>query len=133
QNRSLFSDHFLRDRLREDPAWRSNPSSMFAFVRELLRDAQVRWGRQDKETLRSQLLEPLFTKLGFSLTANRPSKTDQTQPDYLLKGSDDGKLTAAFVYAWDRWLDGPDLNDADTPEENPGACVVTALDETIAD
>src|SRR5205823_10183441 len=29
--------------------------------------------------------------------------------------------------------DGPDLNDADTPEENPGACVVTALDQGIAD
>ena len=64
---------------------------------------------------------------------NRPSKTDQTQPDYLLKSSDGGKLTAAFVYAWDRWLDGPDLNDTDTPEENPGACVITALDAGTAD
>ena len=36
--------------------------------------------------------------------------------------SGNGKLTAAFVYPWDRWLDGPDLNDPDTPEENPGAC-----------
>jgi hypothetical protein len=133
QNRGLFSDYFLRDRLREDPAWRDNPSEMFAFVRDLLRDAQARWGGKDKDTLRSQLLEPLFKKLGFKPTVNRPSKTDQTQPDYLLKSSDNGKLTAAFVYAWDRWLDGPDLNDADTPEENPGACVVTALDQGIAD
>ncbi len=133
QNRGLFSDYFLRDRLREDPAWRENPSELFAFVRDLLRDAQARWGGKDKETLRNELLEPLFKKLGFKATVNRPSKTDQTQPDYLLKASDGGKLTAAFVYAWDRWLDGPDLNDADTPEENPGACVVTALDQGIAD
>jgi hypothetical protein len=34
------------------------------------------------------LLEPLFKKLGFKPTVNRPSKTDQTQPDYLLKSSD---------------------------------------------
>ena len=81
----------------------------------------------------TQLLEPLFKKLGFKATVNRPSKTDQTQPDYLLKSGDGGKLTAAFVYAWDRWLDGPDLNDTDTPEENPGACVVTALDAGTAD
>src|SRR5207237_5005526 len=54
-------------------------------------------------------------------------------PAYLLKSIDGGKLTAAFVYAWDRWLDGPDLNDSDTPEENPGACVVTALDAGAAD
>jgi hypothetical protein len=132
QNRGLFSDYFLRDRLREDPAWRDNPSEIFAYVRDLLRDAQARWGRKDKDTLRSQLLEPLFTKLGFKATVNRPSKTDQTQPDYLLSSSDVGNLTAAFVYAWDRWLDGPDLNDADTPDENPGASVVTALDAEIA-
>lgn len=133
QNRGLFSDYYLRDRLREDPAWRDNPSEMFAFVRDLLRDAQARWSGKDKDTLRNQLLEPLFKKLGFKATVNRPSRTDQTQPDYILKDSDGGKLTAAFVYAWDRWLDGPDLNDADTPEENPGACVVTALDAGTAD
>lgn len=133
QNRGLFSDYFLRDRLRENPAWRENPSELFAFVRDLLRGAQARWGGKDKETLRNQLFEPLFKKLGFKPTVNRPSKTDQTQPDYLLKAGDGAKLTAAFVYAWDRWLDGPDLNDADTPEENPGACVVTALDQGTAD
>lgn len=133
QNRGLFSDYFLRDRLREDAAWRDNPSEMFAFVRDLLRDAQVRWGGKDKDTLRNQLLEPLFKKLGFNATVNRPSKANQTEPDYILKSSDNGKLTAAFVYAWDRWLDGPDLGDTDTPEENPGACVVTALDTGTAD
>jgi hypothetical protein len=72
QNRGLFSDYFLRDRLREDPAWRDNPSEMFAFVRDLLRDAQARWGGKDKDTLRNQLLEPLFKKLGFTPTVNRP-------------------------------------------------------------
>ncbi len=138
QNRGLFSDHFLRDRLRDDPAWRDNPSAMFAFVRDLLRGAQARWTGKDKDTLRNELLEPLFKKLGYAPKVNRPSKTDQTQPDYLLNLASrererPEKLTAAFVYAWDRWLDGPDLNDADTPEENPGACVVTALDEATAD
>src|SRR5262249_2137941 len=29
--------------------------------------------------------------------------------------------------------DGPDLSDTDTPEKNPGGCVVTALDRGIAD
>ncbi len=112
QNRGLFSDYFLRDRLREGSAWRDNPSEMFAFVRDLLRDAQTRWNSTDKDTLRNQWLEPLFKKLGFKATVNRPSKTDQTQPDYLLKSSDSGKLTAAFVYAWDRWLDGYGNRDA---------------------
>lgn len=133
QNRGLFSDHFLRDRLRDDAAWRDNPSQMFAFVRDLLKDAPARWAGKDKDSLRGELLEPVFKKLGFKPAVNRPSKAKQTEPDYILKSDDNGKLTAAFAYAWDRWLDGPDLGDADTPEENPGACVVTALDAGIAD
>jgi hypothetical protein len=133
QNRGLFSDHFLRDRLREDPAWRDNPSDTFAFVRDLMLDGQTRWNGKDKDTLKNELLEPLFKKLGFKAKVNRHAKTTLTEPDYLLNNADGGKLTVAFVYAWDRWLDGPDLNDADTPEENPGACVVTALDAGTAD
>lgn len=123
----------LRERLRDDPVWRESPAELFAFVRDLLRDAQNRWGKRGEETLRTELLEPLFKRLGLNPAVNRPSKSDQTQPDYLLKGGDGKSLTAAFVYSWDRWLDGPDLNDADTPEENPGACVVTALDAGTAD
>ena len=64
QNRGLFADYFLRDRLRDDPAWRDNPSTMFAFVRDLLRDAQKRWHGKDKQALRATL-EPLFERLGF--------------------------------------------------------------------
>jgi hypothetical protein len=128
QNRALFSDYYLQDRLKDDGAWRDNPSQMFEVVRDLLKDAQSRWSGKDKDVLRKELLEPLFKKLGFKPVVNRPSKTEQTQPDYLLKNADGVVISAAFVYAWDRWLDGPDLQDQDTPEENPGACVVTELD-----
>ena len=48
------------------------------------------------------------------------------------KDANGAVVSAAFVYSWDRWLDGPDLHDQDTPEENPGACVVTALDQGLA-
>lgn len=133
QNRGLFSDYFLRDRLREDTAWRDNPSDTFAFVRDSLKDAQTRWTGKDKDAVRKELLEPLFKKLGFKATVNRPSRTEHTQPDYLLKDSEGRVISAAFVYPWDRWLDGPDLRDGDTPEENPGACVVTALDQGQAE
>ncbi len=133
QNRGLFSDYFLRDRLREDTAWGDNPSDTFSFVRDSLKDAQTRWTGKDKDAVRKELLEPLFKKLGFNATVNRSSRTEQTQPDYLLKDSEGRVVSAAFVYPWDRWLDGPDLHDVDTPEENPGACVVTALDQGQAD
>ncbi|MBV8232455.1 MAG: hypothetical protein JO329_20935, partial [Planctomycetaceae bacterium] len=129
QNRGLFADHFLRDRLKDDAAWRDNPSGMFAFVRDLLRAGQGKWQGQGKQVICEQLYEPTFQRLGFRAIVNRPSKTDQIQPDYLLKDASGKILTAAFVYPWDRWLDGPDIHDVDAPDENPGACVVTALDE----
>ncbi|MCH7687094.1 MAG: Eco57I restriction-modification methylase domain-containing protein, partial [Planctomycetes bacterium] len=133
QNRGLFSDYFLRERLRDDDNWRDNPSEIFSHVRDFMQDAPRRWSEKEKDVVRKELYEPLFKKLGFKPRVNRPSKTDQTQPDYLLKDKDGNVLSAAFVYQWDRWLDGPDLNDPDTPEENPGGCVVSALDEGIAD
>ena len=138
QNRGLFADHYLRERLREDAAWKDNPSEMFGFVRDLLKRAagslhdpvrvSERPAHTGKDMLRTELFEPVFKALGFNPVVNRPSKSDQTQPDYLLKSSAGTVVSAAFVYPWDRWLDGPDLHDDDTPEENPGACVVTALD-----
>jgi hypothetical protein len=133
QNRGLFADYFLRERLREDPAWRDNPADTFTYVLDLYKDAQRKWQGKEKEVVRGQLFKPLLERLGFKAQVNRPSRTDQTQPDYLLKDAEGRVLTAAFVYPWDRWLDGPDLNDPDTPEENPGACVVTALDQGLAD
>lgn len=132
QNRGLFADHYLRERLREEPVWRDNPSEMFAFVRDLLKVASAAWAGQGKDVLRKQLFESVLKNLGFNCVVNRPSKTEQTQPDYLLKNADGAVISAAFVYPWDRWLDGPDLHDDDTPEENPGACVVTALDQGTA-
>jgi len=135
QNRGLFSDHYLEDRhcLRSDRVWGDNPSSIFLAVQQQLKDAQTRFQHKGKQVIREGLLEPLFHRLGFEPVVHRPSNTDQTQPDYLLKDGSGNTLTAAFVYPWDRWLDGPDIHDADTPEENPGACVVSALDDGLAD
>ena len=61
QNRGLFSDYFLRDRLREDPAWRDNPSDAFAFVRDLLEDAQRTLDTARIRTrFASEMFEPLL-------------------------------------------------------------------------
>lgn len=131
-NRALFADHYLLTRLREDSAWRDNPTETFQRVKQLLADARTRWLDKGEEIVREQLFEPIFELLGFQVQVNKAAGETLTKPDYLLTGND-GK-TAAFVYAWDRWLDGPDFNlDQQTPEENPGACVVTALDEGVAD
>jgi hypothetical protein len=127
------SEQFLRVVFAQPRSLTANPSEMFAFVRDLLRNAHTRWIGKGKDTLRNELLEPLFEKLGFKETANRQRQTAVAPPDYLLKTKEGAPLTAAFVYAWDRWLDGPDLSDTATPDQNPGACVVSALDAGTVD
>ncbi len=131
-NRALFADHYLLTRLRDDSAWRDSPNEAFQQVKRLLADARARWLGKAEKVVRDQLYEPLFKLLGFEAQLNKAADDAHPQPDYLLSGG--GGKTAAFVYAWDRWLDGPDFHlDQQTPAENPGACVVSALDEGVAD
>ena len=127
QNRALFADHYLENRLREDTAWRDDPSVTFASVRDLLADARRRWADKPEQTIRAELYEPVWKVLGFKAKVTKPADQDHLSPDYELRDADDKPLTVTFCYRWDRWLDGPDLNDPDTPEENPGAAVVSAL------
>jgi len=133
-NRALFADHFLVSRLRDDAAWRDNPSEVFQRAKSLLDDAPRRWLDKGEQIVRDELYGPLFDLLGFQAEAQKTAKDARTKPDYVLTAKGGGGKTAAFVYAWDRWLDGPDFNvDQETSEENPGACVVTALEEGVAD
>ena len=134
QNRGLFSDYFLRDRLREDPAWRDNPSEIFAFVRDLAAGRPELAGAARTRTRCGISCSNRSSRSSASRPRSTgPARPTRPSPTTSSSSGDGSKLTAAFVYAWDRWLDGPDLNDADTPDENPGACVVTALDAGIAD
>ncbi len=128
QNRALFADHYLETRLREDAAWSDDPSAAFANTRDLLNNARSRWANKPEQLVRDELYEPAWKLLGFKAKVAKAANQDHLTPDYELHGSN-GTLTVAFCYRWDRWLDGPDLNDPDTPEENPGAAVVSALAE----
>ena len=132
QNKALFSDHYLYHRLPECEAWRENPADTFTRVKSLLQDARRRWSQQPEQQLRDELFEPVWSALGFRANVNKGSDQDTLEPDYLLHGSNGKPVTAAFCYRWGRWLDGPDANDPDTPEENPGAAVVSALTEQKA-
>ncbi len=133
QNRALFADHFLRTRLRVDPAWIESPNSAFAKVSQLMRRARERVGGKDEAAIRRELFEPLFGALGFAAQAGKKSNDAAPTADYRLTSPGGQARTVALVYAWERWLDGPDPSDADTPTENPGAAVVTLLERGDAD
>ena len=77
----------------------------------------------------------MFGHLGFlPLTQPAAPGEDDSKPDFFLKDPTGARnLSAAFVYPWGRWLDGPDFQDPDHPDENPGARVVAAIEEGQAD
>jgi hypothetical protein len=87
QNRALFADHYLVERLRDDPAWRENPSNVFLEMKDRLRDAARRWHGKGELRVRDELYEPLFKLLGFEAKQNKAPGSSQTEPDYLLYAS----------------------------------------------
>lgn len=60
QNRALFADHFLKDRLPENPAWQENPSEIFHNVKPLLHDAHHRLFGKGEQVAGDELYEPIF-------------------------------------------------------------------------
>ena len=132
QNRALFADHYLEHRLPENSAWSDSPNEAFNAVKQLMADARHRWAGKDEQVIRDELYAPAWKTLGFKATVNKSAKRDHLEPDYILHGANGKPSTVAFTYRWDRWLDGADPNDPDTPEENPGACVVSALAQGAA-
>jgi len=127
QNRALFADHYLERRLPEDSAWSDSPNEAFTTVKRLMANARQRSADKDEQVIRDELFGHVWRTLGFKAKVNKSAKQDHIEPDYILRGANGKPTTVAFVYRWDRWLDGADPNDLDTPEENPGACVVSAL------
>lgn len=133
-NRALFSDHYLRERLPELPPWQEDPKPAFRQLRTLYERAASRWADKREEELRRGLLEPVLTALGFHVDTMKAATDDRREPDYHLRAGADGPLLAVcLAYRWGRFLDGKDeQRDADTPEENPGGAVVSLLERGTA-
>ncbi len=127
-NRALFSDYYLNERLPNLPEW-DDPvrNQAFRTIRGFFADARRRFAGQDAPTFRQQLVQPLLETLGFRVESG-PGGTD---PNFRLFASDNPPAAAAFAlaYPWDRYLDGKDeTRDTERPEENPGAQVVSLLE-----
>ena len=134
-NRALFSDYYLLERLPEFPEWREDPKLSYLFFRDLYLNASSKYANQNEDYLRVSLFEPIFQHLGFSWGEGKKSNgASHEQADYVLKeaGGDD-TLAVALTYPWGRSLDGKDdQRDNETPEENPNALVVSLLQKEVA-
>lgn len=125
-NRALFADYFLNERLPAMPEWAEDPRPSYLRLHKLYAAARERFRGLDEATIRRELIEPALQTLGF---ACKVAKAGIEAPDYLLSLGDDSTPTvAALAYAWDRQLDAKDeTRDTHRPADNPGARVVSVL------
>ncbi|MEK7993954.1 MAG: Eco57I restriction-modification methylase domain-containing protein [Planctomycetota bacterium] len=133
-NRALFSDYYLNERLRRLPAWSEDPKPAYKRLRELYVGARERFSGREEGVPRKELLEPTFEALGFTFRSGKASTSAASEPDYRLyeasrAAEKKAPLAVCLAYAWGRYLDGKDeARDLETPEENPGAAVVSTLE-----
>jgi len=134
-NRALFSDYYLTERLRETTEWREeDPRDAYLAFRNLFESARTRWAGKPEGDLRQGILEPALQALGFAPVSAKPSR-EQASPDYVLRSPDDFRsdLAVCLAYPWGRSLDSKDYTrDNETPEENPGAMVLSLLQDGAA-
>lgn len=134
-NRALFSDYFLLERLRDSAEWKENVKASYGRFRELYRDANSAWAGKPEKEFRKGFLESVFKALGFEFKECKAADDAGRDPDYFFyKDKSDKPLCLCLTYPWFRSLDGKDYTrDKDTPDENPGATVVSLLDRGDAD
>ncbi len=131
-NRALFSDYYLKERLPGFPIWTDDPKPSFLRLRELYQRAASRFAGKERKHLSQELVEPVLRVLGFEARPGKPSQLASADPQYRLYSAEkkDALLTLCQVYPWDRSLDGKDdRRDKETQEENPGAVVVSLLEK----
>lgn len=136
-NRALFSDYYLKERLKGLPEWNEDPKPAYKQLRDLYLGAASKFANKEENSLRKELLEPALTILGFAAGAGKHSASSAAEPDYRLyssseppRGSENVVRALCLAYPWGRSLDGKDdQRDRETPDENPAASVVSLLEK----
>ena len=126
-NRALFSDYYLNERLPELNDWKERPEDSYHSLRTLLSAARRPVDTGDNGATDRSLVRPALEALGFEVAA-RPGSEG---PDYVLcaPNKPEKPVAVCLAYTWNRYLDGRDeTRDTLTPDENPGARVVTVLE-----
>ena len=127
-NRALFSDYYLTERLPETEAWNApERNRAFRAVRALFAEARAQRTVKAGSIAQEALIQPLLETLGFTVEAG-------DEADFLLHAEDTGEPCAfVLAYPWNRYLDGKDTaRDPLRGESNPGAQVVGLLEAGMA-
>ena len=126
-NRALFSDYYLNERLPELAEWGERPEEAYHRLRALLPQLRQRTSNMGDGVSTLPLVKSSLEALGFK--AIEAGVGDE--PDYRLYASDnlEKPVAVCLAYSWNRYLDGRDeTRDGQMPDENPGARVVTVLE-----
>jgi len=88
-NRALFSDYYLTQRLPQSPMWdnRDEAAAMtraFRTLRELYADVRETFNNQQESVVRAKLLEPVLSTLGFVAQPTKTNPAGEVEPDYRL-------------------------------------------------
>jgi very-short-patch-repair endonuclease len=142
-NRALFSDYYLKERLTDEqitPEWREDVKPIGREIFRHLTTARKNYTRQTETVIRKGLFEPVFKLLGFDSMEGKSDSSETDEADYLLytPGDQTKPIAAALTYVWNRNLDDVDESrerdeaDGGTPFEIPGAMVVSLLEKQVA-
>ncbi len=135
-NKALFSDYFLLERLRDESEWKENIKPPYSSFKELYLNAKSVWSGKSEKEFRKGFLEQVFQTLGFQFREQKAADDESREPDYIFYSENKSvkPLCLCLTYPWGRSLDGKDYTrDKDTPDENPGAVVVSLLDKGDSD
>jgi TaqI-like C-terminal specificity domain/Eco57I restriction-modification methylase len=145
-NRALFSDYYLTQRFPEQKEWKGEGEYnklriAFKTLFALYDDAREECRSKPQRVIWTHLFEPILRELGFRAQHVKadPKENDLNSYYRLFAASSspsvqEKALAVCLTYPWERNLDGKDdQRDSQTPDENPGAVVVTLLDTGEAD
>ncbi len=146
-NRALFSDYYLKERLTDPqltPEWNEDVRPVGREIYRHMITARTNYTRQTEDVIRKGLYEPVLKLLGFDFVKQKSGASAAAAADYLLytPGDKSKPIAAALTYVWNRNLDDvdesrePAEHDGGKPFEIPGAKVVSLLekqDRTLGD
>lgn len=86
ETKGLFSDHYLRSRLKESDLWpdREEVKPFWEYCKNLWEKKRIGLGRGKEALTEQELLEPVMTKLGFTFLPKTSIPGERKEPDYLL-------------------------------------------------
>jgi hypothetical protein len=88
QTEGLFSDHYLRKRIRENSWWPNDAEArpIFEFGKTLYEKRYLACAKNNEAFTRQELLDQILKKIGFAFSNNLglPASQQDLEPDYIL-------------------------------------------------